>query len=865
MKSRSLVPLLPTVVIAITVVMMLISPAAGRAASPLPRSFFVAPAGSDAGSCAANSSTAPFATIQRALACAGDGDTVSLFPTEGHPYPGIGAVTRSVTIEANAGADARTVAIDAGKGELTVAPSVNASLLGVSLGCPGNDCAATPTVTDEGALVLSADQLTGNLSGHGAILETTPGSSATPAALSVTASTVSENAAATGGAIDVVAGTGATGALALTVANSTVSANYAQSVGGGISFNAATAGSNATITNTTIAGNTAQGAGGGLSATGSVLLANTIVAANTSRVGRDPDCQDEGFPHGTHVLDGASGHNLVGSLDGCPGVRAAANGDQLDATHSGLLALADNGGSTDTIALQAGSPALGAGDPAACMSSAIGDRDQRGDARETSVRGCDIGAYDTAGNGGISGRSYFVAPGGSDALSCAGNTSASPFATIERALACSDDGDVVELAPSGTHPYPGIGSVTHNVAVQAQPGENARTVTVDAGQGELSVAPGVNARLLGVKLTCPGSDCLAAPIVTDEGALTLVTDQLSGNVNAHGAILETTPAASATPTSLRVLDSTFSENAAVDGGAIDALPGAGASGSVTLTVANSTIAGNLAQSVGGGISFDATTAESNATITSTTITGNTAQSTGGGLSATGSVQLTDTIIAANTSRFGRDPDCQDEGFPQGTHVRDAASGHNLIGAVDGCLGLSASGDGDQTGSTAAPLVPDLGPLAYNGGSTETVPLLVGSPAIGSAAAVACESVVVASEDERGSIRNASKRGACDVGSYDTGGRRVVAKAPAIHARAAIKATESAPLAVKIKVKGTPAALLAEAGALPEGIRFVDNADGTATIMGVPTSGSAGTYALTLTAANGVAPSASLPLTITVRP
>jgi hypothetical protein len=864
MKSRSLVPLLPTVVIAITIAMMLFSPAAGHAAAS-PRAYSVAPAGSDAASCSANSSTVPFATIQRALACAADGDTVDLAPTGADPYQGIGPVARNVTIEAQPGADARTVSIDAGKGELSVSPGVTVAVSGVNLSCPANDCAGAPTATDEGTLALTADQLTGNLGGRGAILQTSAAGSSAPAALSVVASTLSGNAATAGGAIDALPGAGATGALTLTVANSTIAGNYAQSVGGGISFNATTPGSKATIEGSTITANTAQAAGGGLSATGSVLLANTILTANTSRVSRDPDCQDEGFPNSTHVIDGPGANNLIGNVTGCGGLAGSANGDVLDATHPGLLPIADNGGPTDTVAVQAGSPALGAGDPATCVGAAIGDRDQRGVARNTSLRGCDIGAYDTAGDGGTVGHPYFVAPGGSDGLSCPANASTSPFATIQRALACSVDGDIVELAPTGTQPYPGVGPVTHNVTVQAQPGAGARTVSIDAGQGELSVAPGVNAAVSGVNLSCPANDCLAAPIATDEGALTLTADQLTGNLNGHGAILETTPAGSTTPASLRVLDSTVSENAAVAGGAVDALPGAGASGSVTLVITNSTVAGNHAQSVGGGISFNATTAGSSAEVDDTTIAGNTAQSAGGGLSATGQIALANTVLAANTSRVGIHADCQDEGFPQGTHVIDGPAGHDLVGVADGCPGIETSDDGDRTGSPEAPLNPELGPLAYNDGGTETLPLLAGSPAIGSAAATACESLTVASRDERGLPRNASKRGVCDIGSYDTAGRRVVARAATIRARSTVKATESRPIEVKIKAKGTPVAVLSESGALPNGLRFVDRLDGTASISGTPAPGSAGTYAVVLTATNAVAPSASFALTITVRP
>ncbi|HEX2904534.1 MAG TPA: putative Ig domain-containing protein, partial [Jatrophihabitans sp.] len=59
---------------------------------------------------------------------------------------------------------------------------------------------------------------------------------------------------------------------------------------------------------------------------------------------------------------------------------------------------------------------------------------------------------------------------------------------------------------------------------------------------------------------------------------------------------------------------------------------------------------------------------------------------------------------------------------------------------------------------------------------------------------------------------------------------------------------------------TPPALT-EAGALPSGISFADNGDGTATLAGTATTG--GVYSLTFTAGNGAAPDATQVFTLTV--
>ena len=52
-------------------------------------------------------------------------------------------------------------------------------------------------------------------------------------------------------------------------------------------------------------------------------------------------------------------------------------------------------------------------------------------------------------------------------------------------------------------------------------------------------------------------------------------------------------------------------------------------------------------------------------------------------------------------------------------------------------------------------------------------------------------------------------------------------------------------------------------ALPAGLTFVDNLNGTATLAGTPALGSDGTYNLTITAANGVTPDATQSFTLTV--
>ena len=63
--------------------------------------------------------------------------------------------------------------------------------------------------------------------------------------------------------------------------------------------------------------------------------------------------------------------------------------------------------------------------------------------------------------------------------------------------------------------------------------------------------------------------------------------------------------------------------------------------------------------------------------------------------------------------------------------------------------------------------------------------------------------------------------------------------------------------------GYPVAALSETGALPSGVTFVDNGNGTATLSGTPAAGTGGIYPITITATNGVTPDATQTFTLTV--
>ena len=65
----------------------------------------------------------------------------------------------------------------------------------------------------------------------------------------------------------------------------------------------------------------------------------------------------------------------------------------------------------------------------------------------------------------------------------------------------------------------------------------------------------------------------------------------------------------------------------------------------------------------------------------------------------------------------------------------------------------------------------------------------------------------------------------------------------------------------VTTSGSPAPALTETGALPAGVTFLDNGDGTATLSGTPTEG--GSFPITLGASNGVSPDAAQSFTLDV--
>ncbi|MCU1496891.1 MAG: hypothetical protein JWM47_844, partial [Acidimicrobiales bacterium] len=100
-------------------------------------------------------------------------------------------------------------------------------------------------------------------------------------------------------------------------------------------------------------------------------------------------------------------------------------------------------------------------------------------------------------------------------------------------------------------------------------------------------------------------------------------------------------------------------------------------------------------------------------------------------------------------------------------------------------------------------------------------------------------------------------------SNSPGTPHTVGRAPAITSADTTTFLVGTPGSFTVTTTGSPTPSLARTGALPAGITFVDNGDGTATLAGTPAAGTGGTYRLAVTASSGLGANATQSFTLKV--
>ncbi len=241
--------------------------------------------------------------------------------------------------------------------------------------------------------------------------------------------------------------------------------------------------------------------------------------------------------------------------------------------------------------------------------------------------------------------------------------------------------------------------------------------------------------------------------ISNGGVATLSNVTISGNSATNGgAGIANHPDHNGTMT---ITNSTIANNTAPHGGGVHNLPVNG-----TVNILSSTLSGNTVTGNGGGISSFGTLKLENATLSNnsavvgggvfstgtlttinSTIANNSATTSGGGIANFGTLHLTNSIIANSTGS------------------EDCYSHNGLVATSVKTLIEDNAASPYQCGSPFLDEDPKLGSLADNGGSTQTLALLPGSPAIDAGDDASCPDT-----DQRGVTRPQGSH--CDIGSYE---------------------------------------------------------------------------------------------------
>ncbi|MBX7106711.1 MAG: hypothetical protein K1X57_21735, partial [Gemmataceae bacterium] len=267
-----------------------------------------------------------------------------------------------------------------------------------------------------------------------------------------------------------------------------------------------------------------------------------------------------------------------------------------------------------------------------------------------------------------------------------------------------------------------VNNTTDPLTIQG-PGANLLSVNADKKSRVFEIAVGTSTTINGVTIT-GGASASGSPGggILNRGTLTVNDSAISGNTatSSFGGGIENYG-------SLTVNSSIISNNIAGTNGGIDSFNGS------LFVMSNTTVTGNSAGAGAGGVY-----ANTASTLTNCTIVGNTGTSVGG-INTLTTANLTNSLVAGNT----------------GTTADVAGT----VLATNSLIGNSAGAT--LTGGSAGNLlnVPALlGVLGNYGGTTQTIPLLPGSPAINAG-------TTASTSDQRGKARV----GAVDIGAFESQG------------------------------------------------------------------------------------------------
>jgi predicted outer membrane repeat protein len=365
-----------------------------------------------------------------------------------------------------------------------------------------------------------------------------------------------------------------------------------------------------------------------------------------------------------------------------------------------------------------------------------------------------INAANSAGSGSLS-----LASGCTYSLTKADNTTDGPNGLPAITGSVSIAGDGATITRSGSAAF-------RLFEVQPQGSLSLSDVTLRDGLADNGAQGGGAVFALGALSvtsttfsgnSAPSATGTSGGAINSSGSLSVSFSTFTGNSGQEGGgIFNQSTGAAAT-----ITDSTFSGNTATTygGGAIVGVQG-------TTNVVRDTFSGNKSTGSDGGGAIDVDAA---VTVTNSTFNGNTATAEGGAIVNFGTTAITWSTISGNSAPFGADL------YNQAGHsmtagesiVANGGGGGNCGGGqpvTDGgynidsgtsCRFAAAHGSMSDTD-------PDLGPLADNGGPTQTMALAADSPAVNAVPVTVpgCSG----GTDQRGVSRPQGP--ACDIGAYE---------------------------------------------------------------------------------------------------
>jgi len=486
------------------------------------------------------------------------------------------------------------------------------------------------------------------------------------------------------------------------------------------------------VSNSTIANNQGDSDAGGVQnendSVDSFVLSSNIIANNSGSA----DLGGEAFT--------SEGNNLIGNGNDVDGfVDSDLVGTDDSPINPQLGELQDNGGLTETLALQEDSPAIDAGSNSDNLTF-----DQRGEGFDRTVGDAtDIGAYEVQDNGGGQMNEELV------------------VSTLED----ENDGDYSEGDLSLRE---AISLANDNQTITFDSSLSDRSIILS--QGSLLIDRSINIDGLGANNLTIDANHSFRIFLVDDG-----NDDSQADVSVSGLTLKDGYSFDSDISyldgggflnreNLTVSDSILTGNRAGNGGAIfntgnlqfenSLVTKSDGTGPInndggTVSIVNSTFTDNHVPGVSAIVNNNGGTLE----LTNSTITENSGYGAALFNSEDSTATVASTIVANNLAEL---PEEEGKDDILGNYI---SQGNNLIGTTQGGSGFD--NESDLVGTEGNAMDPKLGELQDNGGSTQTIALLEGSPAID-----AGSNPNNLETDQRGEGFNRTVGEGTDIGAYE---------------------------------------------------------------------------------------------------